>query len=215
MLRAAIIALALMAAPAFADPPEEELTAAPGSIATGMIEGAEADGVFELVHNGQVSVRHVGSGMRCDFARDGAGGSLTLFRGLPRGDDVACDFDYPNYKLTLYASRYPDAPPLNELLAGAVQSLRQIYPDASPVETAYYMSVENAPANVAARFLLTRNGARHYSSVHVAQIGAWTIKQRYSAPARTQAAINQAEISASMMFQLMLIDLAAETAAMP
>ena len=58
-----------------------------------MIENAEASGVFELVHDGQVTLRHVGSGMICHFARDGEGGRLILYpNNLPRGDDVACEW---------------------------------------------------------------------------------------------------------------------------
>ncbi|MDZ4690074.1 hypothetical protein [Terricaulis sp.] len=207
MLRAALLAFALLAAPAFADPPEGELTAAPGSIATGMIEQADANGVFDIVHNGQVSVRHTASGLRCDFERDGAGGRLALFPGLPRGDDVACDFDYDNFDVTLYASRYPGPPPLDGLLAGSAQAIRHVYPDARAVEPAYDVDTQGMPPHRAARFLLTKDGIRYFSSVHIAQVGEWTIKQRYSAPAETADAARQADLAASLMFQATLSEL--------
>ena len=63
------LALALGTTPAFAQGTEEEPQAAPGSIAIGMIENADAIGIFDIVHNGQVSVRHLRSGLRCDFDR--------------------------------------------------------------------------------------------------------------------------------------------------
>jgi len=208
MIRSTLLALALMASPAWAQD-EEELTAAPGSIAIGMIEEADAEGIFDIVHNGEVSVRHLGSGLQCDFARDGSGGDLTVFPLQPRGDDVACDYDYDEYRMTVYASRYPGPPPLDSLLAGASDAIRQTYRDAREIEPDYEIEMEGAPPYRVARFLLTRDGVRQYSSVHIAQIGAWTIKQRYTAPAPTAEAAREADLAATMMFLGTINDIAA------
>lgn len=210
MIRTALLTLALLATPAFADPPEEEPTAAPASIATGMIEEANAIGVFDIVHNGQVSVRHLASGLRCDFENDGAGGSLALFPGLPRGDNVACDFEYPDYALTLYASRYPGPPPLNALLAQAVQAIGYVHPGARSVAPANGEIPQDAiPPRRRLGFIVTIDGVQHFTSVHIAQVGAWTIKQRYTSRAESGDAVRAADLAADRMFDSLLADLVA------
>lgn len=207
MIRAALFALALAATPALADPPEEELTAAPGSIATGMIEEANADGVFDLVHNGQVSVRHLASGMRCDFERDGEGGSLALFPGLPRGDSVACAFEYPDYQLTLFATRYPGPPPLDALFGQAVEAIRIIQPGARALAPAELSEERATPPQRSLGFIVLINGVEHFTSVHVAQVGDWTIKQRYTVRAETAEAVRAADSTAGAIFEGTLADL--------
>lgn len=196
-----VLTLALVALPVLAHAQKDEETAAPGSIAIGMIEEADAEGVFEVIHNGQVSVRHVGSGLRCDFERDGEGGSLALFPGLPRGDDVACDYEHAEYDLTVYASRRPGPPPLDSELDEAVRAIRYIYPTARTLAPANGTIPLGAfPPQRRLGFIITIDGVQHFSSVHVAQVGAWTIKQRYTAPAVTGNALHEADLMADSLF---------------
>lgn len=180
MLKHALLALALLATPALADPPEGELAAAPGSIAYGMIENADAIGVFDIVHNGQVSVRHLASGMRCDFDRDGNGSRIVLFQGLPRGEDVACDTQYETEFFTLYATRYTDGRTLTYALDEAEAAIRNRFPDARPAPAAVDISTAGLPEQRARHFLVTINGRPHFTSVVIAQANGWTYKVRFT-----------------------------------
>ncbi len=195
-------AFALFVTPAFAQGTEADPQAAPGSIAIGMIETANAQGVFEIVDNGRVSVRHLGSGLTCHFAANGEGGRLMIFPQLARGEDVGCDFN--GGAITLYATRYPFASTLDEQLAGAEAALRQRFADARPTD------IDTAAGSVpqrAAAFLISVNGAPRFTSVHVAQIGDWTIKQRYTQRAGTDAEIAAAAQAATTHFAATLADI--------
>ncbi|MBK8543773.1 MAG: hypothetical protein IPL62_09560 [Caulobacteraceae bacterium] len=112
------LAFALSAPPAFAQGTEEEPQAAPGSIAIGMIEQVDGDGIFDLVHDGAVTVRHTRSGLICHFLRNGDGGRLIIFNPptdpahsaeitIPRGDDVACEMEEGGAHIRYFATRYP------------------------------------------------------------------------------------------------------------
>ncbi|MBN8608246.1 MAG: hypothetical protein J0L81_15110 [Caulobacterales bacterium] len=209
-MRSWLIAFALFATPVLADPPEGELRAAPGSIATGMIEAASADGVFEIVHNGQVSVRHLGSGMRCDFAHEG--GRIVIFPTLARGDDVACDSQENGVYVTLYATRYPFASTAEEQASGAAAAIRQRFPDAQPAPITHRIESDTLPPHSTAQFLIMRDGVRQFTSVNVAMAGPWTIKLRYTAPARTDAEAQQAELAANLLFASTLTQIVAPPA---
>jgi hypothetical protein len=209
-LQACLLAFALVTTPALADPPEGELRAAPGSVAIGMIENADADGVFEIVHNGQVSVRHIGSGMRCDFAYDG--GRIVIFPTLARGDDVACDSQENGVYITLYATRYPFASTAAEQAAGAEAAIRQRFPDAQPAPITHEIASDTLPPHSTAQFLVMRDGVRQFTSVNVAMAGPWTIKLRYTAPARTDAEAQQAEQAANLLFASTLSQIVAPPA---
>ncbi|MBX9746501.1 MAG: hypothetical protein K2X34_06340, partial [Hyphomonadaceae bacterium] len=199
-----VLTLALVALPVLAHAQKDEETAAPGSIAIGMIEAANAEGVFEIVHNGQVSVRHIGSGLRCDFERSGDGGRLIVYPNATRGDDVACDFETGNHDVTLYATRYPGPPTLDLPFADAVAAIEQVYPGARALEPSYDVNTEGMPPHRAARFLLVKDGITYFSSVHIAQLGDWTIKQRYSVPVETAEQAVEADRAASLHFEATL-----------
>jgi hypothetical protein len=206
MLKRAFLALALVASPAFADPPEEELTAAPGSIAYGMIEEANADGVFDIVHNGQVSVRHLASGMRCDFARDGEGGQIILFAGLPRGDNVACRTVDTRESFTLFATRYPDGRDLDEALAAAEAAVLERFPNAQLQAATDTPSAADLPARRVRHFTAVLNGRRALTSVALAQANGWTYMVRYAAVVERED-LREHETAASALMTSLLLEL--------
>lgn len=207
MLRAAVIAFALMAAPAFAEPPEEELTAAPGSIAIGMIEEAAADGVFEIVHNGQVSVRHIGSGLRCDFMRDGAGGSLLVFPGFPRGDDVGCSYEEAgNVGMTVYATRHPHPPALQRHVEIAEKQMRERGGPPRRLRTEQ-LAEAGLPDTLAQNYTVKMGRHLWFASIMVAQVDAWTITLRYSRPVNDPQIIRDAEATVPMLFRSTVLEI--------
>jgi hypothetical protein len=204
------LALTLSAAPAFAQGAEEEPQAAPGSIATGMIEQADADGIFDLVHNGQVSVRHLGSGLRCDFNREG-GGRIIIFgppagappppNAIPRGDDVACDMTEGAVQIRTFATRYPFGSTLEEQITGVEAAIRRRDANAVRYDGPAVRDTEDGlPLRRSTRFIITHEGARLFTRASVARVGNWIIKLRYTAPAPDDAAAAQADAAADMAF---------------
>lgn len=207
-MRSLALALTLITTTAaFADPPEDEPTAAPGSIATGMIETANAEGVFDIVHNGHVSVRHLGSGLTCHFLDSGDGSQLVLFPGLQRGEDVACDTNNGGEAYTLYATRYPLPTSAEEQIAGAEAAIRHRWPDARLYPSAMDVTVDGAPPSRTAEFIVMRDGVRSYTSAAVAIVNGWTIKLRYTAPAPDDDAARQAELIAGALFSSALTEI--------
>jgi hypothetical protein len=207
LVSACALALALAATAAAQ---EEEPTAAPGSIAIGIIENANAEGVFDIVHNGQVSVRHIRSGLACHFARNGAGARIVLFRGLPRGDDVACDTTDGRESITLYATRYPQTSSLDEQMAVAEQALRTRFPNATP--HAPTLAADGvAPPFRSVEYIVARpgDGARMYTRAAVAIISGWSIKLRYTLLAPDDATAAQGERTSLALWRAALADVMA------
>lgn len=209
------LALALSAAPAFAQDAEEAPQAAPGLIATGMIEQADADGIFDLVHNGQVSVRHLGSGLRCDFNRDGSGGRIIVFgppagappspNAIQRGDDVACDMTEGGVQIRTFATRYPFGSTLEEQITGVEAAIRHRDPEAVRYPGPTVRNTEDGlPLRRSTRFIIVHDGARLFTRASVARIGDWILKLRYTAPAPDDDAAAEADTAADAAFDLTL-----------
>ena len=201
-MRWVVFALALaLAGPAFAQGTEAAPQAAPASIAIGMIEHAEADGVFELVHDSHATVRHVGSGLVCRFDDEGDGGRLILYPNLPRGDDVACDWNDGREFTTIYATRYPFNSTLQEQIDGATAAIRNRFGDAVAMPAATAPATDDGlPTRRTARFIVMREGQRYYTRASVARIGSWIIKLRHSAPAPDDDAAVEADERADALF---------------
>ena len=216
------LALAMGAAPAFAQGTEAEPQAAPGSIAIGMIEAVRGEGIFEIVHNGQVAVRHARSGLTCHFARDGAGGRLIIFEpqrdppfpdrepAIPRGDDVACEMNEGGAQVRYFATRYPFGSTLEEQLSGVEAAIRRRDANALryPGET-LRTSNDGLPDRRSARFIVTENGTRTFTRASVARVGDWILKLRLSAPAPDDAAAAQADQLADSLFDGALTEIIA------
>ncbi len=205
------LALALCAAPAWAQGTEANPQAAPGSIAISMIEQAGADGIFDIVHNGQVSVRHLGSGMRCDFNRDGSGGRIIIFdptasappapNAIARGDDVACDMTEGAVQIRTFATRYPFGSTLDEQIAGVEVAIRRRDPNAVRYPGPAVRNTEDGlPLRRSTRFIVTHDGARLFTRASVARVGNWILKLRYTAPAPDDTAAAQADAAADIAF---------------
>ena len=208
----AIMCWALLALPARAQ--EEDLRAAPDSLDYGLIEMADAEGVFEPIPDGQVSVRHARSGLICRFDRE-AHGRLILFPGLPRGEDVGCDFPDGPATITLYATRYPAPTNIDEQVRAAAAHIRMRFANAriETPEIGMDMAVDGAaplPESRSARFLVTfPDGRRLYTRVSVALIDGWVIKMRFSQDAPDETAAIGAEMAASLTWMATLQDFAA------
>src|SRR5262245_52076379 len=192
------LALSLLASPQLAQ--AQEPAAAPGSVGQGMIEHARATGVFELVQDGSVTLRHVQSGLVCHFADAGAGGRVVIFPGLARGDDVACDTNHGGAYITIYATRFPFHSSLDEQIRGAAAAIHERFADAQPFSGAGAAGAETLMAHRSVEFIVTRDGERMYTAASVAQLGDWTIKLRYTAAAADDEAAARGERAAAVLF---------------
>ncbi len=208
MMRAALLALTLaMAAPAFADPPEEdEPRAARGSIATGMIEEADAIGVFDIVHNGQVSVRHLASGMRCDFDREGEGGQILILGEAPRGDNVACRTVGTRESFTLFATRYPDGRNLDQALAAAEVALLARFTNAQVHAATEAPSAADLPERRVRHFIAVVSGKRILTTLAIVQVNGWSYMVRYAAVVESED-LRGPEAAASTLLTGLLLEL--------
>lgn len=208
----ALLSLTLLALPALAQ--EEDLRAAPDALDYGLIETADAEGVFESIPDGQVSVRHTRSGLVCRFDRE-ANGRLILFPGLPRGEDVGCDFPDGPATITLYATRYPAPTTIAEQVQAAAAHIRLRFRDAriETPEIGMEMSIDGAaplPESRTERFIVTfPDGRRLYTRVSVALIEGWVIKMRFSQDAPDEAAATAAEMASGLQWMATLQDFAA------
>ncbi len=172
----------------------DALATAPISGSQAIIASANADGVFAPGET-EGSVRHLGSGLVCHFQSDGSGARLVLFPGLPRGDDVACEFVDGNQGIRLYATRLPQRASLDQLVDAVQAAVGRAAPGAAPYSpTLRIANSVGLPASRSAQYLVPgENGARDYLRVSVAQIGVWTIKMRYRAPAPDDATARRLE----------------------
>ncbi|MBK6703321.1 MAG: hypothetical protein IPG56_05805 [Caulobacteraceae bacterium] len=206
------LAFALSAPPAFAQGTEEEPQAAPGSIAIGMIEQVDGDGIFDLVHDGAVTVRHTRSGLICRFLRNGDGGRLIIFNPptdpahsaeitIPRGDDVACEMEEGGAHIRYFATRYPFGSTLDEQIAGVEAAIRGRNANATRYPGESTRNTEDGlPLRRTTRFIITQQGVRTYTRASVARVGDWILKLRYSAPAPDDAAAAHADQAADRLF---------------
>lgn len=208
------LALAALAAPANAQGAANAgdagaSAAAPISQSQAIIATAGAEGVFAPAGDG-ASVRHLGSGLVCHFQSDGAGGRIVLFAGLPRGDDVACEFADDGHNIRLHATRLPRRASLGELVAAVETAVRRATPEAAPYAATLDIAANaGLPPSRSVQYLLPgENGARDYLRVSVAQIGAWTIKMRYRAHATDDATARRLEERSELTWRGVLGEIA-------
>lgn len=201
-LRSLIVGIAIaITTPALAQAPEQDSTAA----ARAIIQAAGLSDVFAPVEDESVSVRHAASGLVCRFY--GETRRVAVFPNLPRGEDVACVDDTDTRYTTLYATRYAPPPTPEEALAIAVAAIRQRFADARPTPQTVDMQPDSLPRSRSAHFLVTINGERWITSAHVARVGDWTVKLRYSARCMEDREIMRHQLEAGALFTLALMNM--------
>lgn len=178
----AVLAVAWLslAAPALAQLAEEPRT--PRSIAAAMIENADAEGVFEYVHDGFITLRHIQSGLVCRFLLDGQ--RVVIFPDLAHGEDVGCEQTDGRETVMLQATRYPEPRSLALLMADARAAVVQRFPNARPhanAAPAVRQGDPNTLESAHARYLLIdAAGERRYLRISLAIIDGWVLTLHYS-----------------------------------
>lgn len=201
--------LLLAAALTFATPAAAQDATENFNLAQGMIERAGVDDLFDPVNNDAfISVRHVASGMVCNFSRTDTRADIVTFNSpMPRGDDVGCVSDREDQATTLYATRYTPARSAEDALAEAVAAIRQRFTGATPTPTLLNVQTEGQPPLHAAHFFIDRNGERWITSALVVQSGPWIYKLRYTARAVEEADIMRHQLESSAILTLVLLRL--------
>jgi hypothetical protein len=202
------LALSFIASPVFADPPPGGMNASSGALGRELIARANADGVFELAASEAqtIVIRHIRSGLTCRLNAAGAN-RLVIFPQAARGEDVACETSANGETVALFASRFSFATSLDQQMAGVEAAIRRHYPDAAPYAATIEIPSDTLPAHRTAAFIVTRDGARTFTSASVAQVGAWVIKLRYTARAPDDTAARAGERAAGQAFAAALADL--------
>jgi hypothetical protein len=167
---------------------DEELSAAPGSIADGLIAGADADDVFEIVHNGLVSVRHIASGMPCHFGREGVGASIRVHSNRLGGEDASCTWQSDR---SFYIVRIRRGASVITTMAAATAEITALHPDARilPAENA-----DSGPPHETrnAAFLIRRERVRQRIDIVVTHAGDWVLEFRFTGPVSDDQARREA-----------------------
>ena len=195
-IAAAALALALGASASAQTPPAPSREPGPPTAqataeAARLIAAAAAEDLFEDVSAGKLAVvRHRSSGATCSFNPDTRGNRLVVFQGaLARGDDIGCSQSVAGFTQSIYVTRYPGAPGVDELMGAAIQSLRRHVADAKPYEgpsmTPQFdpkSKFARLPAPRTAQFVGKVEGKPVFTLVSIANVGAWSIKVRMTGP---------------------------------
>lgn len=200
-MRAALAALALLAAPAYADEPDAARIAAAGVTSQALIDQGDAQGVFEIIPGAEVAARHPASGLVCRFNDNGAGAQIVIFPQLRRGENVACNQQSDSRAVTIYATRYPPPPTtLRDQIEIADDAILRRYADAAPHTQADAANTSLGVPALHVRYIVTWNNERTFTRASVAIVGDWVIKMRYSAYAEDDAEARAAESDATQIF---------------
>lgn len=172
-----------------------------------LIERFEMSDIFTPIEDDALGVRHTASGLVCHFFGAPTRVELLAFSGSTRGEDVGCLSNFEGKVLTLYATRYAPAISADEALQHGIAGIRHSFPDAQPMPATMTVATEGAPTPLVAHFLATRDGARWFTSVMVAESNGWIYKLRYSAPAPEATPFMSHELEAGAVFALVLGEL--------
>lgn len=168
-------------------------------LADEIISAGQAGAWFENITDGAVpKVRHSPSGMTCMFAgnrHDRIAIFPTQNGGVPPGNDVGCvwysettDTDY-----TLYATRYPEQPSAEAVLAESARAIVARYPEAQPYDGAISIArIEGEVEPIAAAYVIDTTVGRRLTLAMVAHRGEWSFKIRASGPIEDATSVSMA-----------------------
>jgi hypothetical protein len=197
-MRATLLALIMALGLAFAPPaakPEgatDELQAQAAQII------ADADAAVFFVPESAppaVAARHVASGMLCRLGGSSRPGNIQIIsgeaQGIRPGENVSCTSHVGPGIVTLYATRYPEAPTLEQAFGGAVGALRQAHPTAELIDpsTLQWITLGDRPPpppSATAAFRVNINGQEAFTRVSVYVADGWTYKLRFTSPSPTE-----------------------------
>lgn len=140
------------------------------------------------------TVRHIPSGMTCEFVGVDDRDVIRLYNQAPstpaRGDDVSCGTWIGRTYVTVFATRYQELPPQDQLLESAVAQLTRNWPQARPSEASFeVLTLEGQDQPLIAVFDVELEGNASRSVVLIQNIGAWSFKARATGPGTDGTAV--------------------------
>ena len=115
---------------------------------------------------------------------------LSIYPGLPRGDDVSCGVNFGAVAVTVFATRYTPPKTPEAVLRESLNAMRGRISDLTPFTgTTAHVEPPSKPGHVAPsglttlRFTGTLNGKPIFTRSSAAACGAWMIAERVTAPA--------------------------------
>ncbi|MDQ0462351.1 hypothetical protein QO010_000099 [Caulobacter ginsengisoli] len=200
-------AAAAPAVPVAPAPPSPEEVAKARAIAEAVIGRLNISDLFENATDDAIpTIRHKASGMSCWVGADTNAEDVKIFDGLPRGDDVGCSDNIVEITRSLYATRYPQRPTAEQIVASSIQAMKQNFKRMKPYEgpgvSLMREDTGDLPKVTTARFTAVLNGQKVYTRTSAVVIGDWVFAQRVTAPEERAMA---AEIMAELQLVMLLI----------
>lgn len=212
MFRQFVFVAALLAAPpAWAQvpdqaPPSLEDVSAAKAHADALIDNGQAREFFvNVTTTGTPTVRHVPSGLTCEFAAMDQRDVIRIYEqavsGSQRGEDVSCGSWIGRTYVTLFATRYPEPQSRENLFDFAVKQVQRNWPHARAYEGFLDILVLDGQDDpLVAAFDVELEGQPRRSLVILHNLGEWSFKARATGPA-TDDSVGEL---ASMAFALAL-----------
>lgn len=166
-----------------------EQIAAASAHADRLIAAAGAQDLFVNKTDSEVpTVRHVRSGLTCEFTGHDARDVIRLYPqqpgGPPRGDDVGCGTWIGRTYVSLFATRYPTPESEQALMQSAVFALQQSWPHARPYEGPLeFFLLDGQTEPLIAAFDVELEGRASRSIILLQKLDEWAFKARATGPA--------------------------------
>jgi hypothetical protein len=148
-------------------------------------QGAAQQFFVNITDGGAPKVRHVPSGMECVFDPIQPGSVRVYQSTAAPGDDVSCGIrivtkDGHPIQLTQYATRYPQAPTVDQILSGTLASIRVHMTDLKPAAGPFnnLQPSDATAAHKSFRLDGVENGQRVFTRASASVVRGWTISQR-------------------------------------
>jgi hypothetical protein len=201
-------AQAAPADPAADKKPSPEEVAAARATADRVIARFRVEDLFDNVtgDDGVPKGRHRLSGLVCTLDDSTPYEGITVFpQPLARGEDVGCNSELAGMRETLYATRYPQRPTAEQVVADSVVAMRQSFKGLKPFKGTGVSATKDEPGfpkPVTARFVGKLDGRTMYTRTSAVVIGDWVYAQRVTGPEDQAMMIDLlAEIELLMMIQ--------------
>jgi len=192
----ALLAALAFAAPVAAQdaPPTAEQIAAAKAHADDVIARSDAGAFFVNVTTTEVpQAKHTGSGMVCVFATGDPRDSISFYPvvegGPPHGDDVSCASWWETTFISMFATRYPQAYPADDMISSAVADIHRSWQNVVPVEGEFpVVSLQGQEEPLIAAFDAEIQGQTRRTVVVLRNIDGWTFKARATGDAQSPEA---------------------------
>lgn len=188
-LSAAVIGLCLLAVPCTVQAQGATIEQARAHADAIIAEAKAGEWFLNITTTETPTVRHVSSGMTCEFIGFDDADRIHLFsRG--GGEDVACVTWVGRTLISLYATRYMPGPTEEEVLGAAVTALLQNWPQAKELDREFeILLLEGQAPPMMVVFDVELDEGLRRSVILVRNVGGWSFKARATGPADDDTAV--------------------------